>query len=239
MKLNCVIIDDEPLARKGMKEYVQDIDFLNLVGEFENPVKAMDCLASGQVQLLLLDIQMPKLSGLELLKSLQFPPQVILTTAYPQYALEGYELNVLDYLLKPISFERFLKAVMKAKTYYELQNQATDHHGTGNTHFYVKADNKHIRLAYDDVWFVEALQNYVAIHGPNGKLLSYLTLSAVEKQLPPGIFIKVHKSFIVNMEKITAIEGNEVWVGSNRIPISRQLKEELMQRVVENKLLKR
>ena len=119
MILNCVIIDDEPLARKGMKEYVQDVEFLHLVGEYENPVKAMDVLTSGKVHLLLLDIQMPKLTGIDLLKSLIHPPQVILTTAYPQYALDGYELNVLDYLLKPISFDRFLKAVMKAKAHFE------------------------------------------------------------------------------------------------------------------------
>ena len=115
MILNCVIIDDEPLARKGMKEYVQDVEFLHLLGEFENPVRAMEMLASGNVHLLLLDIQMPKLTGIDLLKSLTHPPQVILTTAYPQYALDGYELNVLDYLLKPISFDRFLKAALKAK----------------------------------------------------------------------------------------------------------------------------
>ena len=237
MKLNCIIIDDEPLARKGMKEYVQDVDFLHLLGEFENPVKAMELLGSGQVQLLLLDIQMPKITGIDLLKSLSHPPQVILTTAYPQYALDSYELNVLDYLLKPISFERFLKAVMKAKAHYEGVAVSTSE--PPDDHFFVKTDNKHVRVAYDEVCFVEALQNYVAIHLNTGKLLTYLTLSSVEKQLPAKSFIKVHKSFIVNVTKIRAIEGNEVIIGSHRIPISRQLKDELMQKVVESKLLKR
>jgi DNA-binding LytR/AlgR family response regulator len=235
MILNCVIIDDEPLARKGMKEYVQDIEFLHLLGEFENPIKAMDVLTSGKVHLLLLDIQMPKLTGIDLLKSLTHPPQVILTTAYPQYALDGYELNVLDYLLKPISFDRFLKAVMKAKAHFEgvaFAEQADDH-------FFVKADNKHVRVSYDEVCFVEALQNYVSIHLTNGKLLTYLTLTAMEKQLPTQRFIKVHKSYIVNISKINSIEGNEVIIGNNRIPISRQLRDELMQKVVESKLLRR
>jgi len=238
MILNCVIIDDEPLARKGMKEYVQDVEFLHLLGEFENPVRAMEMLASGKVQLLLLDIQMPKLTGIDLLKSLTHPPQVILTTAYPQYALDGYELNVLDYLLKPISFDRFLKAVMKAKAHYELHGAAVAAKHTDD-HFFVKADNKHVRVAYEEVCFVEALQNYVSIHLTNGKLMTYLTLTAMEKQLPSQKFIKVHKSFIVNVSRITAIEGNEVIVGDSRIPISRQLREEVMQKVVESKLLKR
>src|SRR6185369_3773437 len=165
------------------------------------------------------------------------PPQVILTTAYPQYALDGYELNVFDYLLKPISFDRFLKAVMKAKTHFEGSPLSAGE--LPDDHFFVKTDNKHVRVAYDEVCFVEALQNYVAIHLNTGKLLTYLTLSSVEKQLPARSFIKVHKSFIVNVGKISAIEGNEVCIGTHRIPISRQLKDELMQKVVESKLLKR
>src|SRR5215211_4054480 len=120
MTLNCMIIDDEPLARKGLREYISDVDFLNLTGEFDTPLKAAATLNQGEVQLLFLDIQMPKLSGMDFLKSLSQPPPVIFTTAYPQYALDGFELNALDYLVKPISFERFLKAALKAKDYYAL-----------------------------------------------------------------------------------------------------------------------
>src|SRR6266487_4520808 len=119
--VNCIIIDDEPLARKGLKEYIQDVDFLNLTGEFEHPLKAAGILSEGNVQLLFLDIQMPKISGLELLKTLHNPPPVIFTTAFPRYALESYDLNALDYLVKPISFDRFFKAVLKAKEYYEIR----------------------------------------------------------------------------------------------------------------------
>ena len=123
MKVNCIIIDDEPLARKGLKEYIQDVDFLNLLGEFDNPLKATDILTSGEIQLLFLDIQMPRITGLDFLKSLHHAPPVIFTTAFPQYALDGFELNALDYLVKPISFDRFLKAVMKAKEYYEVRQK--------------------------------------------------------------------------------------------------------------------
>ena len=121
MKINCIVIDDEPLARKGIKEYIADVDFLNLIGEFDTPLKATELIGSGNVQLLFLDIHMPKITGLDFFKSLQHPPPVIFTTAYPQYALDGFEVNALDYLVKPISFERFLKAVLKAKEFYEVR----------------------------------------------------------------------------------------------------------------------
>ncbi len=125
MKLNCIIIDDEPLARKGLKEYIADIDFLNLAGEFDNPLKAAELISRGEAQLLLLDIQMPKITGTDFFKTLSNAPPVIFTTAYPQYALDGFELNALDYLVKPISFDRFLKAVLKAKEYYEIRERNT------------------------------------------------------------------------------------------------------------------
>src|SRR5215213_4907753 len=123
--LNCIIIDDEPLARKGLKEYIADVDFLELAGEFDSPLKATDALSRQQIHLLFLDIHMPKISGIDFLRTLQHPPLVIFTTAYPQYALEGFDLSVLDYLLKPISFERFFKAVLKAKEHYESRQPAT------------------------------------------------------------------------------------------------------------------
>jgi DNA-binding LytR/AlgR family response regulator len=187
LKINCIIIDDEPLARKGLKEYVSDIEFLHLLGEFENPLKAMDTVSNQPIHLMLLDIQMPKITGLDFLKSLPSPPLTILTTAYPEYALQGFELNVVDYLVKPFSFDRFLKAAMKVKSYLEatlkpaepsLQVQQEP------TSFFIKTDNKLVKLAHDDVLFVEALQNYVAIYTNEKKYISYLTIKSVEDQLP-------------------------------------------------------
>src|SRR6188768_3935775 len=136
--INCILIDDEPLSRKGLKEYIADIDFLTLLGEFDNPLGATGLLGSGEVQLLFLDIQMPKITGLDFFKTLTDPPPVIFTTAYPQYALEGFEVNALDYLVKPISFERFLKAALKAKEYYEVREKNIAE--TAADHFFVKAD---------------------------------------------------------------------------------------------------
>jgi DNA-binding LytR/AlgR family response regulator len=241
MKLKAIIIDDEPLARKGLQEYISDVDFLVLVGEFDSALKAMDLLSRGEVQLMFLDIQMPKITGLDFLKSLQQPPPVIFTTAYPQYALDGFDLNALDYLVKPVSFERFFKAALKAKEYYELrqQNKKMQSESSAQKDFFIKADNQLVRIAHDDLLYVEALQNYVCIHTTTKKYISYLTMRSVEEYLPSAQFIKTHKSFIVNAAKIEAIEGNEIRIGTHRIPISRSEKEEVMEQLLKNKFLKR
>src|SRR6185503_14951353 len=198
MKINCIIIDDEPLARKGLKEYIADVDFLQLTGEFDNPVKAMDLLAkeepdSSRVQLLFLDIQMPKITGLDFFKALKHAPPVIFTTAFPQFALEGFELNALDYLVKPISFERFLKAAMRAKEFYEVRQKniaETSQSPEAAGYFFIKADNKLVKLFYDEILFVEALQNYVVIQTSEKKYITYLTFRSVEEYLPAGKFLK-------------------------------------------------
>src|SRR5829696_8789358 len=156
MKINSIIIDDEPLARKGLKEYIADVDFLQLTGEFDNPLKAADIVSEGQVQLLFLDIQMPKITGLDFFKTLQHAPPVIFTTAYPQYALDGFNLNALDYLVKPISFDRFLQAALKAKEYFELRasNQRLPAE-TKQDHFFIKSDGKLVKLCFTDIVLVE------------------------------------------------------------------------------------
>jgi DNA-binding LytR/AlgR family response regulator len=240
MTIQCFIIDDEPLARKGLKEYIADTDFLQLAGEFDNPLKAADGISRGEAQLLFLDIQMPKITGLEFFRTLQHPPPVIFTTAYPQYALEGFEVNALDYLVKPISFDRFLKAALKAKEYYEVREKnATGGAQPGDGYFFIKADNKLVKLEYNDVLFVEALQNYVVIHTRDKKYITYLTFKSVEEYLPPAQFIKTHKSYIVAASRIDSIEGNDIKMGSHHIPISRNLKEEVMDKLLKGKYLKR
>lgn len=242
MQIKCIIIDDEPLARKGLKEYIADVDFLQLLGEFENPLKATQVLGTGTVQLVFLDIQMPKISGLEFLKSLKHAPPVIFTTAFPQYALDGFELNALDYLVKPVSFDRFLKAVMRVKEYYEVRqkNAATvDDNSPSSDYFFIKADNKLVKLNYDEILFVEALQNYVTIQTIDRKYITYLTFKSVEEYLPSDKFIKIHKSYIVAASKIDTIEGNDIRVGIHHLPISRNLKDEVMEKLLKGKFLKR
>lgn len=240
MNIQCYIIDDEPLARKGLKEYVADTDFLQLAGEFDNPLKAADGISKGEAQLLFLDIQMPKITGLDFFRTLQHPPPVIFTTAYPQYALEGFEVNALDYLVKPISFDRFLKAALKAKEYYEMREKnAGSTTQAADGYFFIKADNKLVKLEYNDVMFIEALQNYVVIHTRDKKYITYLTFKSVEEYLPPAQFIKTHKSYIIAASRVDSIEGNEIRMGQHRVPISRNLKDEVMEKLLKGKYLKR
>ena len=238
MSINCLVIDDEPLARKGLKEYIADIDFLYCIGEYDTALKAAEQISGGEVQLLFLDIQMPKITGLEFFKTLQNPPPVIFTTAYPQYALEGFEVNALDYLVKPISFERFFKAVLKAKEFYEVRDtNQQEENDTG--YFFIKVDNKLEKIMFADVLFAEAAQNYVLIHTVVKKYMTYLTFKSVEEYLPAKMFMKVHKSYIVATSRIDTIEGNDIRIGQQHIPISRNLKDEVMARLLKGNFLKR
>lgn len=242
MEIFTIIIDDEPLARKGLKEYVNDVEFLKLVGEFDNPLRATDLLSEGNVQLILLDIQMPKVTGLDFLRSLRNAPPVIFTTAYPQYALDGFDLNALDYLVKPVSFDRFLKAAMKAKEFYELrQKNASTLSGQDAEaeYFYIKADNKLVKIFFEEVLFVEALQNYVSIQTKDKKYISYLTFKSIEEYLPATKFIKTHKSYIVAADKVESIEGNDIKIGIHHLPISRNQRDEVLDKLLKGKFLKR
>jgi DNA-binding LytR/AlgR family response regulator len=242
MKINCIIIDDEPLARKGLKEYIADVEFLNLVGEFDNPLKATEIIGRGEVQLLFLDIQMPKITGIEFFKSLQNAPPVIFTTAFPHYATDGFDLNALDYLVKPVSFDRFLKAALRAKEYYEVRQENTASLSADEKkpdYFFIKADNRLVKILYDDILFAEALQNYVTLHCTDRKYITYLTFRSVEEYLPANRFIKTHKSFIISAAKVDSIEGNTIRIGQYQIPISRNLKDEVMEKLLGGKFLKR
>ena len=239
MTINCIIIDDEPLARKGLNEYINDTGFLHLLGEFDSPLKATELLGKGEVDLVFLDIQMPKITGIEFIKSLKNAPPVIFTTAYPNHALEGFEVNAMDYLVKPVSFERFLKAALKAKEYYEVREKNSTTKNADSDYFFIKADGRLVKIFYDDILFAEGLQNYVTIHTKEKKYITYLTFKAVEDYLPAQQFIKVHKSYIVCAAKIDSIEGNEVLIGGHHIPISRGLKEDVMEKLLKGKFLRR
>lgn len=245
MTINCIIIDDEPLARNGLKEYIADIDFLKLVGEYDHPLAATDLLGSGEVQLLFLDIQMPKITGLDFFKTLKNPPPVIFTTAYPQYALHGFEVDALDYLVKPISFDRFLKAAVKAREFYTVRQEVRKQMevqpvpAPSASYFFIKADNKLVKVVLEEILFVEALQNYVTIQTTTKKYISYLTIKSVEDYLPADQFIKVHKSYIISAARVDSIEGNEIRIGQHHIPISRGLKDEVTEKLLKGKFLKR
>lgn len=243
MTLKCVAIDDEPLARECIANYVREIDFLQLTGTGSNPVDLTRLLDEQKVDLVFLDIQMPVMNGIEFLKITPHPPMVIITTAYPSYALEGFQLDVLDYLVKPITFNRFFKAVSKAKDYYHLLEKSTQSNASKNNttedYFFIKCDYKYERIYFDDILFVEAMQNYVTIYTIKGKYITLLYMKNVEQNLDKHSFIRVHKSFIVSIAKIEAIENNEIIIQSHRIPISRNYRDHVIERVVNNKLWKK
>ena len=239
MKMNCIIVDDEPLARKVLTEYIEDTDFLELKGKAENPVKAAVLLTDNAVDLLFLDINMPKLSGLEYLRTSASLPMTIITTAYAEYAVDGFDLNVLDYLVKPFSFERFLKAANKAKDQHALKLQPAQGYIPDEHYFFVKCEGKIEKILYDELIYVESMLNYIILYTVNRKMIVYLTLKGILDQLPAAKFLKVHKSYIVNLGKIKTIEGNEINTGSIRIPISQNLYESVLKEIVKDKMIKR
>ncbi len=232
--INCVIIDDEPLAREGLASYVREVDFLNLNGVCENPFELLPLIDRQAADLIFLDIQMPKMNGIEFLKILQKSPMVIITTAYPSYAVEGFQLNALDYLLKPITFERFFKAAVKAKDYHKLLT--VDSSKQTEDYFFIKCGSKYEKIFFDDILYIEGMQNYVTIYSARGKYFTMLSLKSLEEKLPQDSFIRAHKSFLAAISKIDGIEGGELFISNSRIPISRSYRHQVIERVVSKRL---
>ena len=232
--IRCIITDDEPVARKGLQGYVEKINFLELIAVCEDAVQLNNIIKQQQADLLFLDIEMPYVTGIEFLKNLSNAPKVIFTTAYEHYAIQGFELDVLDYLLKPISFDRFLKAANKAYDYFQpKQNDQQD------IYLFVKTDNKLEKIFYDDILFAEAMENYVAIYTAAKKIITHATLKSFIEKLPPAQFIQPHKSYVVNINHISAIESNTLHIQKYEVPISKYQKEEVLEKIVSNKLLRK
>ena len=224
MSLTCLIVEDEPLARNLMVDYVRKVSYLSLTGACSNPLEALELLRKNPVELLFLDIQMPEITGLSLLKTLQKKPLVILTTAYSEYALEGYEHDVVDYLLKPITFERFLRAVEKANQRTLTVQPVPEHQKvqqeTVQPFVFVKDGTKIVKIRWEDILYVEGLKDYVTIHTRLQKVVSLQRLKALEEQLPADQFIRVHHSYIVALNAIDAIHRGEIQIGQVFIPVS-------------------
>lgn len=238
MKLKCIITDDEPLSTEGLSKYIEVIDYLELVAVAQNPLELNKLLESQPVDLIFLDIQMPFMTGLDFLKIKTSLPMVILTTAYSDYAIEGFQLDVIDYLLKPITFTRFLKATNKAKDYYILKNNKIESTVTAAPDYaFIKCENKYEKIYIGEILFIQALQNYVIIYTSNSKFMTLLPLKTVETYLDKGRFLRVHKSYLVAIAKIDSIDGNDIRIQQHNIPISRNLRDEVIEVVVKSKLM--
>src|SRR6185437_14539792 len=229
MLLKAIIVDDEPVARKVLREYIEDIDYLELAGMAENPLKADALMAQKRIDVLFLDINMPKLTGIEFLRAGGGPhrPLVIITTAYPEYALDGFELDVVDYLVKPIPFERFVKACQKARLKHKerFPGEYAAEEARPDDHFFVKCGEALEKVAYNELVYVEAMMNYIVLHTAGRKLIAYLTLKSMLARLPAQRFVQVHKSFVVNSGMITSIRGNTLRLGAAEVPISQHFYE--------------
>jgi DNA-binding LytR/AlgR family response regulator len=239
MKLTCIIVDDEPIARKVLQEFIEEIDFLELKGQAENPLRAVALLNMYDIDIISLDINMPKINGIDFLKNSNLDAHIIITTADPMYAVDAYGLDVLDYLVKPISLERFLKACNKVKEMEAQKKSTPSPVNNANNHFFIKSENQIEKVFYDDLLYAEAMMNYVMLHTSSKKMIVYITIKSLEEQLPSEIFIRVHKSFIVNFSKIKSIEGNILNIGNVKIAISQNLREKVISEIVKDKMIKR
>ncbi|MBP7984449.1 MAG: response regulator transcription factor [Bacteroidaceae bacterium] len=226
-KINCIITDDEPIARQGLRSYVQKIDYLTLVGECEDAMQLSVMLMEKPVDLLFLDVEMPYVSGIELLSTLKNPPHVIITSAHAQYALQSYEYEVTDYLLKPISFERFLKAVNRAAALISPQLSSVP-----TEYIFVRSDYHRLhKIIFSEILYVESQENYIYIYTQGGRVMVRSTLSGFSGQLPNDQFVQIHKSYIINMSHISCIDGNMVEIDGKELAISRTFRDEFFKRL--------
>lgn len=230
MGISALIIDDEPLARNIIKEYSRNIPALNISGECADAVEASQYLHENQIDLIFLDINMPKISGIDFLRNLVHPPMVILTTAYSEYALEGYELNIIDYLKKPFSFERFFKAYLKAEDYLLIRKNYTPDIETNNQKefIFLKSDKKNIKINVSEICYIEGLGDYIKVYTLSQKFISNLSMKKITDCLPHEKFLRIHKSYIVAIDKIESLEGNLLKVNNSKLPVGNNYKNDLL-----------
>jgi DNA-binding LytR/AlgR family response regulator len=238
--IHAMIVDDEPLAQDILESYIENLPNVELVCKCSNAIEANEVLKTEQVDLIFLDIQMPQITGIDFVKSLKNPPVIVFTTAYADYAVEGFELSATDYLLKPIPMDRFMQAVNKAEAEIERRGRNTSSEGNGEDFFFVKADKKLIKVNHDDILYIEGLKDYVIIRMREGRVITLQTMKSLEKKLPSHKFRRIHRSYIVSTGKIKALMGNMVEVIENGksklLPIGKNYKDDLLQVINENRL---
>lgn len=230
--IKCIVVDDEALARKLLKTYIAQVPHLELVATCKNPMDALQVLQSHKIDVMFLDIQMPQITGIHFLKMLTQKPLVVFTTAYEKYALEGYTLDVIDYLLKPFSFERFFQAITKVSNRLQPVTIAqTTTQTLEKDYILVKSEHKIHRLKYQDILYIQSMQSYVSYYTSKERILSLNTMKKLEVELPQNQFLRIHKSYIVAIDKIELLEGNQVVIGKAKLPIGASYREAVMKRV--------
>ncbi len=238
--MNVIIVDDEPLAQEVLETFVEQIPDLNLIASCNNAIEANEVLRTNDIDLMFLDIQMPQITGVEFLKSLEKPPMVIFTTAYSEYAVEGFELNAVDYLVKPISMDRFMKALNKAREQETRSGNIKTTAADEKEFIFVKADKKLVKLNYNDIIYIEGLKDYVIIHHGNTRTITLQTMKSLEAKLPAGIFKRIHRSYIVNLGMINAVLGNMVEVtqkgATKHLPVGKNYRDDLLAIINKNRL---
>ena len=230
MSIKCLIIDDEPLAIQIIKAHVEQVPDLELVASFQNPLEAFELLKTTAVDLIFLDIHMPLLTGIDFVKSLQHPPKVIFTTAFRDYAIESYELDIVDYLLKPVTFSRFFKAINKFNSLIlapVASPSLSENVDLNNDHLYVNINKKFVKVPFNEILYVESIKDYIRIHTPDQPIVTKDRISEFAKKLPSG-FLRIHRSFIVNVSKISAFTAVDVEIGETEVPIGESYKREVM-----------
>lgn len=237
--IRCIAIDDEPLALKQISSYIEKTPFLELKGRFESALQAISFVQENEVDLMFVDINMPDLSGMDFVKSLNNAPRVIFTTAYSEYALEGFKVDAVDYLLKPIGYIEFLKAAEKAKTRIQPQEGSTTEVHSNDKFLFIKSEYKILRINLDDIKYIEGMREYVRIHQHAEKaIMALMSMKKMEEFLPKTNFMRVHRSFIVNLDKITTVERNRIVFDKNvYIPVSEQYKPKFQKYLDDNFLV--
>jgi DNA-binding LytR/AlgR family response regulator len=236
--IRCFAIDDEPLALRQIADYIKKTPFLELAGQYESALQAIAALENSTVDLMFVDINMPDLNGMDFVKTLDTPPKIVFVTAYSEYALEGFRVDAIDYLLKPISYVDFLKSANKVKSWFDIHHLKTDEIRSNKDFLFIKSDYKLLRINFDDIKYIEGMSEYIRIHLTNSKpVMTLLSMKSVEESLPPDRFMRVHRSYIVNLTKISVVERNRIiFDGSVYIPVSDQYKSNF-QNYIDNNFL--
>lgn len=229
MMMRCIVVDDEPLVRELLEDHMREVPFLELVKSCKSALEALETLQKEQIDLIFLDIQMPRLNGLQFLQSLDRPPLVIMVTAYEKYAVESFNLQVADYITKPFSFERFLKACNRAAELFRMKNSAMSAVTGKNHDFFVNVEYTHVKIVAADIDYIESLKDYIKIYlcSDTKPVLTRMSLKSIEAKLPAGIFVRTHKSFLVAISKITMVKRDFVCIGATEIPVSETFRENI------------